>query len=146
MTMRRFGRRLDVDRLRSRIPCHAVLLRLPPRRRHAAIDEPQPSAPGRLPQPRPGIDRAAPVGRIADEAAGFLSDARGGHEGVMVKSLIGRLRRRQPRRSVAQDQAARTLDLVVLAAEWGTVAARAGCRTCIWARAIASRRRVRHAR
>ena len=36
ITMRRFGRKLDVERLRQELPLHAVLLRLPVSRRRAA--------------------------------------------------------------------------------------------------------------
>jgi DNA ligase-1 len=122
VTMRRFGRRLDIDELRRSLPlapfyfdCLYVdgesLIDAPLSRRTRLLDELVPE-PARAPK----IVTAA-----ADEAAGFLARARAaGHEGVMAKSLAA------PYAAGARGQAwlkvkpARTLDLVVLAVEWGS--------------------------
>ena len=55
------------------------------------------------------------------EAAAFLDAALArGHEGVMAKALTRAVRRGQPRHRWLKVKAVRTLDLVVLAAEWGS--------------------------
>ena len=56
----------------------------------------------------------------AEEATRFLHTAiERGHEGIMAKASGGTLRGGAPGTALAQDQAGYTLDLVVLAAEWG---------------------------
>jgi DNA ligase-1 len=122
VTMRRFGRRLDVDELRKILPlapfyfdCLYIdgeaLIDAPLSRRTAVLDELVPHA-ARTPKI---------VTATAAEAAAFLARARtAGHEGVMAKSLAA------PYAAGARGQAwlkvkpARTLDLVVLAVEWGS--------------------------
>ena len=122
VTMRRFGRRLDVDELRRSLPlapfyfdCLYVdgepLIDVPLSRRARLLDDIVPES-VRVPRIITGV---------ADEAAGFLARARSaGHEGVMAKALDA------PYAAGARGQAwlkvkpARTLDLVVLAVEWGS--------------------------
>ena len=83
---------------------------------------------------RPGAERAAllaelvpeaqrtPRKVVSDAAAAqeFLDDAIArGHEGVMLKALDAAVRRREPRQGWLKVKPVHTLDLVVLAAEWG---------------------------
>jgi len=120
-TMRRFGRRLDVDALRAELPLSAfffdILYDGEP-----VIDEPLSARLDRL-------DRIVPaelrVPRIvtsdAEEAARFQADALArGHEGVMVKSLPAPYAAGRRGSAWLKVKTARTLDLVVLAVEWGS--------------------------
>jgi DNA ligase-1 len=122
ITMRRFGRRLDVDRLRADFPltpfffdCLFVdgtaLLDEPLERRAAALGE--------------SIDAGAIVPRLirpgAAEASDFLERTlAAGHEGVMVKTLEAPYAAGRRGAAWLKVKRARTLDLVVLAAEWGS--------------------------
>jgi DNA ligase-1 len=120
-TMRRFGRRLEVERVRDTIPLTLFLFDLllldgeplldqPLRRRWAALAG---LVPGALLVPR--LVTASP-----GEAAGFLRGALArGHEGIMVKALDAPYEAGQRGRRWLKVKPVRTLDLVVLAAEWG---------------------------
>jgi DNA ligase 1 len=121
VTMGRFGRRLGVDELRRDVPLSSFffdclhvdgddLLDRPGRERLAVLDE-------RLPE-------ALRVRRIqtADhaEAEAFLDQAlERGHEGVMVKALDAPYEAGRRGWGWLKVKLAHTLDLVVLAAEWG---------------------------
>jgi DNA ligase-1 len=119
--MRRFGAKLDVPRLRRDLPLSssffdvlhldgAELAALPARDRIAALEATVPPA---LRVPR--IVTADP-GR----AAAFLDEAlRRGHEGLMAKSLDAPYQAGRRGSAWLKVKPARTLDLVVLAAEWG---------------------------
>ena len=121
VTMRRFGRRLDVDARRAELPLSPFffdllhldgedLLDRPARERLQALAG---SAPPEVLVPRTlGPEPAA--------ARRFLADALArGHEGVMVKDLGSRYEAGRRGAAWLKVKAARTLDLVVLAAEWG---------------------------
>ncbi len=120
-TMRRFGRRLDVESIRGAIPLTLVLFDLlyldgepvldrPFRERTAMLAEAVPPA---LLVPRL-------VTRSVGAAAEFLQAAlAGGHEGVMAKALEAPYEAGQRGRRWLKIKSVRTLDLVVLAAEWG---------------------------
>jgi len=120
-TMTRFGRRLDVERVRETVPLTLFvfdllyrdgvsLMELPLERRAAALAEVVPS---HLIVPRL-------VTASADEARDFLAEALGrGHEGVMVKALDSPYEAGRRGRRWLKVKSVRTLDLVVLAAEWG---------------------------
>src|SRR5262245_22670018 len=120
-TMRRFGRRLDVDALRAELPLSAfffdILYEGEP-----VIDEPLSTRLERL-------DRIVPpalrVPRIvtadAEDAARFQADAVArGQEGVMVKSPSAPYAAGRRGAGWLKVKTARTLDLVVLAVEWGS--------------------------
>ena len=119
-TMRRFGRRLDVDTLRAELPLTpfffdclyadaAPLTAEPQRARFAALLA---IAPAHVVAHRSVNDVAA-----AEE---FFAEAlRAGHEGVMAKALDAPYAAGSRGRSWLKIKLARTLDLVVLAAEWG---------------------------
>jgi len=121
ITMRRFGRRLEVEKLLTELPVRACFfdcLRLddrsladrPLRERSAALA-------GALPQ-------ALRVPRIVtssgQEARAFYEAAlAAGHEGVMAKSLDSPYEAGNRGAGWLKIKRAHTLDLLVLAAEWG---------------------------
>lgn len=121
MTMRRFGRKLDVARLRQELPIRAFyfdclwrdqvsLVELPARQRFEALSQ---ALPAELLIPRL-------VTRATDAAGAFYDEAMAqGHEGVMAKSLDAPYEAGNRGASWLKIKRAHTLDLVVLAAEWG---------------------------
>jgi DNA ligase-1 len=121
-TMRRFGRKLDVEALRAELPITPMffdalyldgdpLIDEPLARRVAVLD-------GRVP-PANLVPRL-PTSN-ADEAAAFAVRALAtGHEGVMAKAIDGRYAAGRRGRAWMKVKQARTLDLVILAAEWGS--------------------------
>jgi len=121
ITMRRFGRRLDVDKLRASLPLRAFYfdcLRLGNRdlieraagERFDALTQTLP--PGML------VKRLI-TGEVS-AAQSFLDEAlRTGHEGVMAKSLQAPYEAGSRGSSWLKIKQAHTLDLVILAAEWG---------------------------
>jgi DNA ligase-1 len=121
-TMRRFGRRLDVERLRRDLPLTPYFfdvlhlagrdtLDLPQHERFAAMTT---ALPAMLVIPHLRTDLAADAERFLDEAL-----ARG-HEGVMAKSPDSPYAAGSRGSAWLKVKAVRTLDLVVLAAEWGS--------------------------
>jgi DNA ligase-1 len=121
VTMRRFGRKLGVQELRSSIPLRAYFfdcLRLgnrtladrPTQERHAALAEVVPQA-ARV--PRLVSSCPASARRFYEEALAA------GHEGVMAKALGAPYEAGNRGASWLKIKRAHTLDLVVLAAEWG---------------------------
>jgi DNA ligase 1 len=120
-TMRRFGRRLDVDRLRSELPltpfffdCLYIdgrsLTAEPQRARFEALG----NVVGAL---------AVPHSIIGEERAAtefFERAIAGGHEGVMAKSLGAPYAAGSRGSAWLKIKNVRTLDLIVLAAEWGS--------------------------
>ncbi len=120
-TMRRIGRKLDVERARTELPLSAKffdvmhldgedLLARPARLRHEALASALPPA---LRVPRL-------VTADATAAGAFLEDALArGHEGVMAKALDAPYEAGRRGASWLKVKRAHTLDLVVLAAEWG---------------------------
>jgi DNA ligase-1 len=121
VTMRRFGRRLDVDALRAELPLavfffDALLLgseTLVDRPAHERFDALAAALPAALVVPRlVTADVAA--------AEDFYADALArGHEGVMAKALAAPYAAGSRGGEWLKVKRARTLDLVVLAAEWG---------------------------
>ena len=121
ITMRRFGRRLRVEEMRGDLPIQAFFfdcLRVdgesmadrPARERFAALSA---SIPTQLAIPRV-------VTASATEARAFYEAAlAAGHEGLMAKSLEGPYEAGNRGASWLKIKRAHTLDLVVLAAEWG---------------------------
>jgi DNA ligase-1 len=122
VTMGRFGTRVDVERLRETVPlspfffdCLHVdgedLVDLPARERLAALDRIVPE-PLRVPR----IETEEP-----DEGQRFLVDTLArGNEGVMVKSLDAPYEAGRRGAGWLKVKVAHTLDLVVLAVEWGS--------------------------
>ena len=121
VTMRRFGRRLNVAEMRGGLPVApfffdclyldgASLIDRPTGERIAALAEALP-AELRMPQATTG-DRA--------EAEAFAARAlAAGHEGIMAKALDAPYEAGNRGKTWLKIKRAHTLDLVVLAAEWG---------------------------
>jgi DNA ligase-1 len=122
ITMRRFGRKQDVDTMRGELPLSpfffdclyldgASTLDEPLSRRVALLDAAVPEA-MRTPKLL-GADRAS--------AAAFVARAESmGHEGVMVKALDAGYAAGRRGSAWLKVKRAQTLDLVILAAEWGS--------------------------
>ena len=121
ITMRRFGRKLDVDRMRGELPLTPFwfdllhvngghLLDEPQARRFAALSELAPS-----PSIVPNL-----VVSNAVQGDEFLREALNrGHEGIMAKAVDAPYAAGARGLSWLKVKQARTLDLVILAAEWG---------------------------
>ncbi len=121
-TMRRFGRRLDVNALRAELPLSPVffdllhvdgqdMLDLPQRDRFAAMASRLPSS-----LVIPHIVSPTP-----DQAVAFVDRAAAqGHEGVMAKAREAAYAAGSRGASWLKVKSVRTLDLVVLAVEWGS--------------------------
>jgi DNA ligase-1 len=121
VTMRRFGRRLDVHELRTELPLSVMafdclhvdgtdLIDLPVEQRFAALTDALPA-----PNVIPHLLTADP-----GAATAFLETARArGHEGIMAKDPASRYEAGRRGGSWLKVKPAHTLDLVVLAAEWG---------------------------
>jgi DNA ligase-1 len=122
VTMRRFGRRLDVDRLRADLPLTPFFFDCLLVDDTTLVDEPLERRATVLAD---SIDAAAVVPRLvqpapADAAAFLERTLAGGHEGVMVKTLGAPYAAGRRGAAWLKVKRARTLDLVVLAAEWGS--------------------------
>jgi len=121
VTMSRFGSRLETDRIRREVPLTpfffdllymdgAALVDEPARRRLGVLGE---LAPASMIVPR--LVTGSP-----EEASRFLSGAlERGHEGIMAKALDAEYEAGHRGRRWLKIKPANTLDLVVLAAEWG---------------------------
>jgi DNA ligase-1 len=121
ITMRRFGRKLNVESLRAELPIRAFFFDClhfgghsitdrPTRERYAALTE---TVPASMRVPRL-------VTSSEPEASAFYDAAlKAGHEGLMAKSLDAPYAAGDRGASWFKIKRAHTLDLVVLAAEWG---------------------------
>jgi DNA ligase-1 len=120
-TMRRFGRKLDVEELRAELPLTPFFFDLlhldgetivdrPGRERYAALHAALPAA---CVVPQLVTDDAGRARAFLDEALGA------GHEGIMAKSLDAPYAAGRRGAEWLKIKPAHTLDLVVLAAEWG---------------------------
>ena len=121
ITMRRFGRKLNVEEARAELPIRAFffdclrsgeydIASRPTRERFAALAEAVPAA---MLVPRL-VTRAPPEARAFYDAS-----LAAGHEGLMAKSLDAPYEAGNRGASWLKIKRAHTLDLVVLAAEWG---------------------------
>jgi DNA ligase-1 len=120
ISMRRFGRKLDVERMRRELPMTpfwfdllylngGTLLDEPQARRFAALSEL--SREHLIPHTITGD---------AETADEFLEQAlERGHEGIMAKAIDAKYAAGARGQSWVKVKRARTLDLVILAAEWG---------------------------
>ena len=120
VTMRRFSRKLDVEALRRELPLSVFffdclfkdgvsLVDRPTRERRQALE-------AALVQVTPGVTTADP-----GEAQAFYEDVLAkGHEGIMAKAPAARYEAGRRGASWFKVKKAKTLDLVVLAAEWGS--------------------------
>ena len=121
VTMRRFGRKLDVAKLRAELPMHAFFFDCLRFEGRSLADRP---ARERLQALARAVPDSVQIPRLitssADEAQAFYEAAlAAGHEGVMAKSLDATYEAGNRGASWLKIKRAHTLDLVVLAAEWG---------------------------
>jgi DNA ligase-1 len=121
ITMRRFGRKLDVERMRQQLPMTPFWFDLLYLDGSALLDEPQ-------------ARRFAALSSLSGEhliphivtsdttaANQFLEQAlERGHEGIMAKAIDAKYAAGARGQSWVKVKRARTLDLVILAAEWGS--------------------------
>ena len=120
MTMQRFGRKLDVDRLRAELPLTPFFFDLLYIDGAAMIDQPQVDRFKALTSIAPSVTVPGVVKPTREQAAQFVDETlKRGHEGVMVKALASSYAAGRRGRHWLKIKVARTLDLVVLAAEWG---------------------------
>ncbi len=120
-TMRRFGRKLDVDRMRASLPLKVFFFDC----LHLDGDDLIDTAAGERFDAlthtlAPDLLIPRLVTSDPDQAEAFLAQAlEGGHEGVMAKALDAEYEAGSRGSSWLKIKPAHTLDLVVLAAEWG---------------------------
>ncbi|HYH42649.1 MAG TPA: ATP-dependent DNA ligase [Burkholderiales bacterium] len=121
LTMRRFGRKLEVEATRQELPLSVFFFDCLLRDDEALVDRP---ARERFAALEGAVPRATIIPRIvtadAGAASAFFEDALGrGHEGVVAKALDAPYEAGRRGSGWIKVKRARTLDLVVLAAEWG---------------------------
>jgi DNA ligase-1 len=121
VTMKRFGRKLDVERLRREVPVQPFFFDLLHLDGGSLLDEPQQRRVDELARVVPAT-AVVPHLRSGsrDEAEAFARRAlERGHEGVMAKAMGAPYAAGSRGQAWLKIKRARTLDLVVLAAEWG---------------------------
>jgi DNA ligase-1 len=120
--MRRFGRRRDVARMRHELPMAPYFFDCLYLDDAPLIDEPlarRVEILGQIAAPESVVPRTV-TAREADASAFADAAQAAGHEGVMVKALDAAYAAGRRGKAWLKVKPARTLDLVVLAAEWGT--------------------------
>jgi|HubBroStandDraft_5_1064220.scaffolds.fasta_scaffold29263_2 DNA ligase 1 len=120
ITMRRFGRKLDVEHLRQELPMTPFWFDLLYLNGAPLLDETQARRFTALGELAPNL--LIPHMVTGDAAAGdeFLEQALArGHEGIMAKAIDAKYTAGARGQSWVKVKRARTLDLVILAAEWG---------------------------
>jgi len=119
-TMRRFGRKLDVDRLRGELPLTPFFFDLVHLDGRDLVDVPARERFDALASATPGMTIPRRITSDRAEAAAFLQQALGrGHEGIMAKATAAPYEAGRRGFTWLKVKPAHTLDLVVLAAEWG---------------------------
>jgi DNA ligase-1 len=120
-TMRRFGRRLDVDAMRRELPLRSFFFDVLALDDRELVDEPQATRFGALQAALPASLVIPHTSSPSPHAAQAFLDAAlaQGHEGVMVKLRSSPYAAGSRGSAWLKVKAVRTLDLVVLAAEWG---------------------------
>jgi DNA ligase-1 len=122
VTMSRFGRKLEIERLRQQLPLQPFFFDVLHIDGETLIDQPGDDrfqalsalVPAHLLIPRRITDQT-------DEAAAFLESARAaGHEGLVAKALDATYDAGRRGSSWLKVKFTETLDLVVLAVEWGS--------------------------
>jgi len=120
--MRRFGRKLDVEALRAELPLSLFCFDCLRVHGEDVVEQP---ATRRFEALARGVPESLIVPRIvtadAAEAGAFLERALAmGHEGLMAKALDSTYEAGSRGSAWLKIKVAQTLDLVVLAAEWGS--------------------------
>jgi DNA ligase-1 len=121
VTMRRFGRKLDVARLRRNIPLRPFFFDCLYIDGDAILDRPGAERFAALASavPEPLLIRRRATAALAEAEAVLDAALAAGHEGVMAKALDAPYEAGGRGRAWLKIKPAITLDLVVLAAEWG---------------------------
>ena len=120
VTMRRFGRKLDVERLRGELPLPPFLFDLLHLEGADLLDRPARERFAALAAAAPGLTVPRLVTASPEEAEAFFAEVlRRGHEGLLAKDLDAPYEAGRRGSSWLKIKPAHTLDLVVLAAEWG---------------------------
>jgi DNA ligase-1 len=120
-TMRRFGRRLDVERMRAELPLRTFLFDLLRLDDHDLLDRPSRERIAALTDLAPALVVPRRVTADAAEADAFYDQAlAAGHEGLMAKSLNAPYQAGSRGFAWLKIKPAHTLDLVVLAVERGS--------------------------
>jgi DNA ligase-1 len=120
ITMRRFGRKLDVPRLRGELPLTPFFFDLLHLDGRDLIDRPAGERFAALGEAVPGLAVPRIVTADPEEADAFFEDAlTRGHEGIMAKATDAPYEAGRRGFSWLKVKPAHTLDLVILAAEWG---------------------------
>jgi DNA ligase-1 len=121
LTMRRFGRKLDDAAMRKELPLSAFFF-------DCLLADGEPLVDRPLRERRAALERALPGANVtpsmvtadAAQAVAFYAGALShGHEGIMAKALDASYEAGRRGASWLKIKHAHTLDLVVLAAEWG---------------------------
>ena len=121
VTMRRFGRKLDVDRLRADLPLTSFFFDILHADGNTLLDEPYRRRYEKLAATVPASTLVSRlVTADARAATAFFDRAvSAGQEGLVAKALNGRYDAGARGAAWLKVKPAQTLDLVVLAAEWG---------------------------
>lgn len=122
ISMRRFGRKLDVDRMLAELPMTPFWFDLLYLNGGSLLDEPQARRFSELERlvPPPALVPHL-VTSSPDQAEDFLRSAlQQGHEGIMAKARTAGYAAGARGQSWLKVKQPRTLDLVILAAEWGS--------------------------
>jgi DNA ligase-1 len=121
-TMRRFGRKLDVESLRGELPLHPFYFDLLLQDDDELLDRGEAERFDRLTRiVAPGARVERIVAHGPDEAEVFLEEALSqGQEGLMAKDLASPYEAGRRGATWLKIKKAHTLDLVILAAEWGS--------------------------
>jgi DNA ligase-1 len=120
-TMRRLGRKLDVAALRLQLPLHVYFFDCLLLGEHSLVDQPARARFAALDQIVP-MDLRTPriiSGNDAQAQEFYAAALRAGHEGVVAKSLSAPYEAGNRGAGWLKIKRIHTLDLVVLAAEWG---------------------------
>ena len=119
-TMRRFGRKLDVARMRQELPLTPFFFDLLHVDGADLLDRPAGERFAALAEATPGLTVPRLTTASAEEADEFFAAALArGHEGIMAKAPDSPYEAGRRGFSWLKIKPAHTLDLVVLAAEWG---------------------------
>ncbi len=121
VTMRRFGRKLDVEAMRAQLPLRSFFFDALALAGETLIDRPERERAAALAAAVPA-DLRIPriVTRRVEDAEAFLKGALArGHEGAMAKALGAPYEAGRRGAGWLKVKQAHTLDLVILAAEWG---------------------------
>jgi DNA ligase-1 len=121
ITMRRFGRKLDVEKLRAELPMQAFFFDCLRFEAASLADRPTRERFDALAKAVPATMQIPRLITSSEEEASAFYDAAlaAGHEGLMAKSLSAPYEAGNRGASWLKIKRAHTLDLVILAAEWG---------------------------